>query len=129
MKVIYLKRDGRAVANSRMKRQAIGMEKAAKIWVAENRKIRLVLRAMKGVDVLKVDYETLCRAPEEEMAGIFRFLDLPSAPVNLTTERHAIGGNPSRFNTDKTVVVDEKWRDELSAEDLDFFDRIAGDET
>lgn len=125
MKVIYLRRDGRAVTNSRMKRQSIGMEQAAKIWVSENRKVRLVLRAMKGVDVLNVNYETLCGELDGEMARIFRFLDLPQRPVNLTTARHAIGGNPSRFNAGKAVVVDEKWRTELTAEDLAIFDKVS----
>lgn len=125
MKVIYLRRDGRAVTNSRMKRQSIGMEQAAKIWVSENRKVRLVLRAMKGVDVLNVNYETLCGALDDEMARIFKFLDLPQLPVNLTTERHAIGGNPSRFNAAKAVVVDEKWRTELTAEDLAIFEKVS----
>lgn len=125
MKIIYLRRDGRAVTNSRMKRQSIGMEKAAKIWISENRKVRLVLRAMKGVEVLDVNYESLCGALGDEMARIFKFLDLPQLPVNLTTERHAIGGNPSRLNADKAVVVDEKWRIELTAEDLAIFNKVA----
>lgn len=128
MKVIYLRRDGRAVTNSRMKRQSIGMDEAARIWVAENRRIRLVLGAMKGVEVLRVNYEMLCDSVEREMSRIFGFLDLPESAPNLATERHAIGGNPSRFAESKTVLVDQKWRDELSAADLAAFDRVAGSE-
>jgi len=128
LRVIYLRRDGRAVASSRMRRQSIGMDKAAKIWFSENRKVRLVLRAMKGVDILNVNYEDLCYSPDQEMKRIFRFLDLHEAPVNLDAVRHAIGGNPSRFNVDKSVVVDERWRSELTEADLDTFERIAGKE-
>ena len=127
-KVIYLSRDGRAVTNSRIKRQSITMEKAAKIWVAENRKVRVVLRAMREIEVLNVNYEMLCNSLEQEMKRIFQFLGLPNCPVNLTTERHAIGGNPSRFNVRKSVVVDDKWRDELSTSELEIFNRIAGSE-
>lgn len=129
MKVIYLKRDGRAVTNSRMKRQSISMERAAKIWVAENKKVRMVLRSMKGVDILEVNYEDLCGSPKGEIARIYRFLKLPDSPASLsTTERHAVGGNPSRFNIDDVIVADEKWRQDLSLNDLAIFDKYANSE-
>lgn len=125
-KVIYLKRDGRAVSSSRIKRQPVDMERAAKIWMAENRKIRLVLSMMKNVDLIEVRYENLCKDPGAELARLYRFLDLPDAPGNLAYERHAIGGNPSRFDARKTVVADEKWRTELSELDLQIFERVVG---
>lgn len=128
MKVIYLSRDGRAVANSRMQRQSISMEEAAKIWVAENRKISIVLRSMKEINVLNVSYEELCSSPEDEMGRILNFLHLPKVPATLAYERHAIGGNPSRFNIEKKISLDEKWRKELSLTDIEIFDRIAGGE-
>lgn len=128
MKVIYLRRDGQAVTNSRMKRQGIGMARAARIWVAENRKARIVLRAMTDVEVLNVTYEALCTETDQEMARVLRFLDLPQAPTDLTSDRHAIGGNPSRLDGTETIRLDEAWRTELSTSDLQVFEKIAGAE-
>lgn len=126
MKVIYLRRDGRAVTFSRMKRQSVGMERAARIWVSENQKVQHVLRAFDPSRVLDVQYENLCAAPEEEMARIYQFLDLAYAPPDLSADRHAVGGNPSRFAGTTAIVTDEKWRLSLSRSDLEIFDRIAG---
>lgn len=127
MKIIYLRRNGRAVANSRMKRTDANMETAAKIWVMENRKIQMTLKRMKNANILTVDYEGLCKNPKEEIARILDFLDL-SSTANTQTEtsiRHAIGGNPSRFNSLK-IKLDEVWKTALTPAQIQTFASIAG---
>ena len=128
MKIIYLKRDGRAVCNSRIQRQGVTMKKAAKIWVAENKKIRLILKYINNVNVYNLKYESLCNSPDKEMNKIFDFLELPHFDSRLCDDRHAIGGNPSRFNESKKIVLDEKWQKKLSKQDLYIFDKFAGNE-
>ena len=127
MKIIYLRRNGRAVANSRMKRTTSNMETAAKIWVMENRKIQMTLKRMKNAQVHILDYEQLCRNPEGEIGLILKFLGLSSLNDKQTSTaiRHAIGGNPSRFNSLK-IKLDEAWKTSLTSEQLQTYDTIAG---
>jgi len=61
------------------------------------------------------------------MSRVFDFLDLaPVVPV-LDAERHAIGGNPSRFGPSR-IKLDEAWRTELSSSQIKKFEQIAGTE-
>ncbi len=59
-----------------------------------------------------------------------RFLCVPFSAQMLELrkqESHNIGGNPMRFRTgEQTIRLDERWREQLSADDLAIFDRRAG---
>jgi hypothetical protein len=125
LKILYLKRDGRAVTNSRIKRQGVSMARAARAWMSENRKIKFMLRQMPNADVYSIRYEELCRDPAAVMTGIYRFLDLPDASVSLKADRHAVGGNPSRFGTPE-IVLDEAWKTDLTPQQLKEYDRTLG---
>lgn len=122
-RVIYLKRDGRAVALSRIKRQSVDIGYAARVWQSENRRIAFVLKCMPTVPVLDVRYEALCENPDKEMKRIFDFLGVESIAPDLTAVRHAIGGNPSRFGSTE-IRLDEAWRRELTTDQLAQFDQI-----
>ena len=43
----------------------------------------------------------------------------------MNTEHHVFG-NPMRLRSSSEIQLDEGWREELDAEDLETFERIAG---
>ena len=125
IKIINLKRDGRAVANSRMKRQNVDMPHAARVWLTEKRKVEFALNRMKGVPILNIRYEDLCRDNDVQLQRIYDFLGIGHAVQPETMQRHAIGGNPSRFNR-LDIKLDDAWRTQLTEVQLNQFAAIAG---
>lgn len=129
-KILYLIRDGRAVTHSRLRRHSVKMSDAAKIWLAEHKKQTLVQRDIPKDKILKVKYEDLCRRPEKELRRICTFLDVEYDPGILAfwnTERHAVGGNPMRFDQGgRAIKLNERWRAELSKTELYEFERVGG---
>jgi sulfotransferase family protein len=130
LRVACLVRDGRAVVASAVRRTGITVEKAARIWVLENKRIDLVTRTIPAHHRHRLSYEAFCADPAAVLKGVCAFLALPFDPgmVALWTRPiHSIPGNPLLFNRERrTIAVDERWRRELSANDLEVFNRIAG---
>ncbi len=129
-KLIYLVRDGRAVASARMRRENRDMRISAQMWVSANRKS---LWAQHGIPAHKrsfLQYEQLCRQPKETMERVCAFIGIPFDEDMLILrkkESHNIGGNPMRFRQGETTIqLDEQWREHLSAADLRTFERVAG---
>ncbi len=130
LRVLFMLRDGRAVCYSRMRRQEVSMEVAARVWKAEHLKQRLVHRNMDKSSFLRATYEDLCRAPEAELQRICAWLGVEFQPsmLDFRADRHNLGGNPMRMRSqERTIQLDEKWRRELSSKDLEEFDKVAGD--
>src|SRR5688572_273235 len=129
-KVIYLVRDGRAVAASAMRRSGVTAATAARVWKRENQNLALVLRSIPPGQKHQVRYEDLCADPARVLSGICGFLGIPfEAPMLQLWERpvHNIPGNPMLFaKSRRQITRDERWRRELSASDIDTIERIAG---
>lgn len=130
-KLIYMIRDGRAVAASKMRGTDMSMKEAAMWWVSANNRSLWSQRGIPPPQILRVHYEVLCRELESTMRHICDFLDIPFDEKNMLvlkkTGAHSIGGNPMRFRKNETKIqLDERWRKQLSKEDLLIFDRIAG---
>lgn len=127
---LYMIRDGRAITASRIRREGCSMEYAARNWVAYHQRTRHALRGIPRRLVHEVRYEALCRDPSGTMREVFRFLGLPFDESMLELrkdEAHNIGGNPMRFRSGETGIrIDEQWRQQLSTDDLQSFDRVAG---
>lgn len=128
IKVVYLCRDGRAVVHARMKRQRVSMKKAAKIWRLEHLKIQRALRVSE-LPFIKVKYEELCENTDFVMKKVFDFSSAEKSEINLSFREgsHSLGGNPmrKRVNEDR-IIINEKWKSELSSKDLKVFNKIAG---
>lgn len=131
-RLLNMVRDGRAVSASAIRRTGMPMAQAAFEWKRSQRHTRLTSYGIPAGQRLKVHYEELCRDPEATMKRTCGFLGLEYHPDMLTlrkSEAHNIGGNPMRFKTgEQEITLDERWRDQLSEEELLEFDRIAGDE-
>lgn len=129
MKFILLVRDGRAVCWSRMRRENVTMEQAAKAWTEEHRKRAIAQHGIPQNSMLAVRYEDLAREPVDSVTHICDFLGVAFEPgmLDFRQDRHNLGGNPMRFRDEEgEIKLDEKWRTALSKDDLDTFGKIAG---
>jgi hypothetical protein len=128
IKVIYLCRDGRAVAHARMKRQGLSMRSAVKIWVIEHKKISIALRRFAG-DIHYVKYEDLCVNTGDTLQEIFTHIGADGLCDNKSfrDSSHSLGGNPMRLrSSEREIILNEQWKDELSREELNCFESIGG---
>lgn len=128
-RLLVLLRDGRAVTYSRMRRNEVGMEKAARIWVSEHRKARVTRATMSGAVMKFIKYEDLCKDPAGTLTDVLAWLGLAYEPgvLEFRSQSHNIGGNPMRFRGGETTIrFDEKWREGLGEADLETFERIGG---
>lgn len=129
-RLIIMVRDGRAVAASSMRRTGVGMAPAAMAWLRANLSTWSVLMNLPRSQRMVVRYEDLATDTHATMGRVARFLGLSleaSMSRLVKSEAHNIGGNPMRFESDRTeIALDERWRQDLSARDRAVFDLVAG---
>lgn len=129
-KVVHLTRDGRSNMNSFMRNFSFTPSAAAHEWTDVNWRLLVLLRRYQAIPRIRIFYETLCRDPEGTVRSLCQFMGLEWEPLMLDFRRGeqiGIGGNPMRFRPqEKEIVLDEKWRTELTQEDLAVFERIGG---
>ncbi|MFN8112066.1 MAG: sulfotransferase [Solirubrobacterales bacterium] len=151
---IHLIRDGRDVALSQSARaineQPPPPEQAAR-WVKRIRKSREQAASLKGARYVEARYEDLVRDPETTLRRICEFIDLPFDEAMLTYHERAAerltemagslraeGGHAEQaagYRIDNHAPTTkppdpaklDKWRREMSPEDLAAYDAVAGD--
>lgn len=130
VRVVELVRDGRAVAASAMRRRDMSARMAARIWKRDNQNLAVMLRSVPAHSKTRVHYEDLCENPTRELGRLCGFLGLTFDAGMLTLWQrpvHNIPGNPMLFNrSHRTINKDERWRRDLSNQDLRTFARVAG---
>ncbi|HEY3913007.1 MAG TPA: sulfotransferase, partial [Verrucomicrobiae bacterium] len=134
IKVVHLVRDGRAVTLSlighglkRLTREKT-VAAAAREWRRSLEAAECLLELLPTSQWLQVSYEDLCRQPEEVLRRVCDFLGLHSEKLNMdfrAREQHVLG-NEMRLKSTSQIRLDERWRTQLSAEDLQVFARVAG---
>jgi hypothetical protein len=148
---VHVIRDGRAVALSRMRTLALRPTEISK--VARRWQKRLHKARDKGANLdhyLEIRYEALIREPEQTLRQVAEFIDLPWDPGMLdyherSSERLAeldrdipawgkklprsaesrMALHQQTTKPPDTARID-RWRDELSAEEIESFEREAG---
>lgn len=150
VRVVRVKRDGRAVALTYMDPEhfadasnpalrgggsgasrdgeRLGTAAAAREWLRSNEEAEAMLASVAPERRLEVSYEGLCRDTEGTLRRIFAFLGVdPVAqrPAFRAAPHHVVG-NGMRLDSSSEVRLDERWRDALSATDLQAFDAVAG---
>lgn len=128
-RIIYVTRDGRAVAASDKRREGTRIEEGSRYWKRQVKKIELALRSLPREQQLTVRYEDLCADPPTVLARICRFLDLSFDAAMLRwddRELHQVPGNPMLASGVGQIVADERWRKDLDARDLASFEQVAG---
>jgi len=140
---IHVVRDPRAVASSLVKQGWVDTATGDPIWYCKDLPsaarywAEVVTRGLRQATtlpgrVLLVRYEDLVRSPESELRRVLDFLGEPWDPAVLQHER---GGAvlPASESSSQAVARPlhrdalERWRDELSADDLAEIEAITGD--
>lgn len=127
---LHVVRDGRGWTCSLMRRENVGMEFAVRLWVRRHWNTKVLMRSIPARQRMRLRYEDLCLDPAGTMDEVARFLDVSTRLADFElrkSEFHGLGGNPMRFDyKQSTVQLDEKWRTEISPQDLELFERIGG---
>jgi hypothetical protein len=135
IKVLHLVRDGRAVALSmighgmKYETRAKTVAMAARSWRRRNESAEQLLARLPESQWLMVRYEDLCARPEDTLRRLCAFLGLDHRHVVLdfrSQQQHVLG-NDMRLESTSEIRLDERWRTALSSEDLEVFERSAGD--
>jgi hypothetical protein len=127
IKVVRLLRDGRGIANSYMKHYGVSMAVAGREVAHTFAACDRLMDRIASADKLTLRYENLCDDPEAALQRIFALASLePVAEADRRSLRELhILGNVTRLDG-SSIRLDEKWRAELSHQDLATFNRIAG---
>lgn len=148
--VIRLIRDGRAVAltyyapdeyadalDSSLRRGGRGnkgaastldIDSAAKEWCLANAEAEAICRNIPANRLITLSYERLCEDPESIARSVAVFLGADSAPgfsgAKIPDMESHIVGNGMRFDREIDVVLDERWKEAYSPDQLARIRRI-----
>lgn len=150
--LLHLTRDGRAVINSHIRKYPErGVKKITEEWI---RLTKEILNLYEGFDGprYRVAYEDLASRPDETISEICRFLGVDYVPSMLSFwehEHHNIDGNAGTRsliasknkpvvkpgvwhngyydNMGRAIKLDLRWKEELAANSLEYFEKHAGD--
>jgi hypothetical protein len=127
IKVIHLVRDPRGYSASMRRREGHSdIRRYAWQWANIHERIEHLNPALPYV---RIRYEDLATRPEETIGLILDFLGLEREPVlgpPRFPHKHHLIGNSMRLQYDGRVVLDQRWREELTATDQRQVLRCAG---
>ncbi len=114
--VLHLIRDGRAVANSLI-RKGVDSRLAAQEWVEEHYQAeRLRVMNFGATRWVRVHYEKFCADPDGILASVCEFIGVRAADRTLdfrSWDSHVLG-NRLRLSDGRGISFDESWRRELT---------------
>jgi hypothetical protein len=93
------------------------------------RALPLVEQHVPAHALFRLRYEDLAQNPEATGRRLCEFAGLAFEPAMLDLSlatRHMVNGNDTRFAPAKGFRLDERWRSELTVEDLEYFERYGG---
>jgi hypothetical protein len=136
IKIIFLVRDGRAVATSQLghgftngdRRETI--EATAWNWIRSNDSCERVLAEdVPAEQKMFLRYEDLCQSPEGKLREVYEFigLDPNNIVLNFRSKQQHIVGNEMRMKSGTDIKLDERWRKVFTPEDIQVYGAIAGD--
>lgn len=132
--VIRMHRDGRAQSHSRRKKEnnPIDFETATKEWAHTIQQMDYVSSKVDKERLITINYEDLCAAPNEILASIWEFLKIEPIDrdwriVDLKSKTTHILGNNMRTQKRINIQLDEKWKSQLSDNEIASFEKHAGD--
>jgi hypothetical protein len=128
VKVIHLIRDGRGTANSYMKHYRANMTVAAFEWRDTHQECERIKRTLGPAASFTMRYEDLCSDPRGAMEALLAFIGVDPSRITLdlrSPELHVLG-NAMRLRSADEIRTDERWRIDLSTQELALFDRLVG---
>ena len=129
VKIIWLKRDLRAIVTSKMKWKSVNKKKEKSMLkllmdVFYLKKLcYTVFKMAKPADVLELHYEDLAKNPQQELDKIFNKFGLEpyKAPEFMElSEDHTIAGTPGRFKK-RPIQYDESWKQQYQNNKLAYW--------
>lgn len=114
---LHLIRDPHGVANSCRRHHGWAPAQSTRLWLRHQRDI---YRLSANAPTIVIHYDDICSNTNESINRIFSFVGL--APHDFAGDfkdsEHHILGNQMRLGTGN-VKLDTRWRDDLSAQDID----------
>jgi len=151
--IIHMLRDGRAYLASQ-KRKGKNLHQRARLWVNRIRDIEKFKKKYSRLQVIQVRYEALGSNTQKTVTEITNLLGIEFEPAMIeywVHEHHNVGGNigarspiarrmgrqveNSFLRTDmhyyedwgEQIFFDERWKTELSMDELELFMNVCGD--
>jgi hypothetical protein len=128
-RIIFLVRDGRGVFCSRL-RSGFSARESIRGWMSYNKRAtNLLARIPSRGHVIQLKYEDLATDTERVISELMQFLALRyerGMSELRCKEYHLVDGNNVRFQKAIKISLDERWRRELDARQLAYFDRTCG---
>ena len=107
------------------------MPEAADEWVRANEEAESLRSILNEEQYLEIHYEDLCTNTIETMNSVYRFLGVSPLASQVIRDvdrvEHHIVGNGMRLDDDHTIILDERWRTQLTAQQLSEFQAVAGE--
>lgn len=149
IKVIWIVRDGRGVSlayknpseyadakNPKLRgggagetqEQGRGIEHGAHEWVRCNQETQAVLATMDKDKWIQVHYEDICNDTENTLDKVFEFIGVDSTKKRLDFKavEHHVVGNGMRLDDSDVIKLDDRWRTQLTDDELTRFNAVAG---
>lgn len=128
LKVIELRRDGRAVFNSYYRKYG-SRRLALQRWMLPTIRARQLLWKYPELAPLTVRYEELTDRPEVELRSICQFLGVEYEPEMMRFREHrylGVGGNRMKTGTSQAVRKDSLWMEQLGVRERLYFGLVGG---
>ncbi len=128
VKIIYLKRDIRAIAVSKRKWKATNNKRKKSLLrlvtdIFYYRRLCDTVSSMVDPDdIIYLDYESLAKYTDSELKRLFTALNMkpfPTPKYMELVEDHTIGGTPGRFEK-KPISYNESWKEEYKDDPVAF---------
>lgn len=127
LKVVNLVRDERGQLCSLMRREKSGMQQAINRLIHVRNEQRKTLEIIGADRYINVNYNELCRNTVSTLNKIYQFVGISEdADANLSKSKHHILGNSMRLSNVDEIKVDERWKEDLTAQDLAIYAPYAG---
>lgn len=124
VRIVLLTRDGRGVYLSE-RTSGFSQAQSLATWKRYYRRaLWLVEQNLPTQAVIRLKYEELAANPAAAARALCSHLRLDFLPQMLELgvhTRHLVNGNDTRFRAGSAIRLDERWRRDLSGEDLAYF--------
>ena len=128
VRAIHLVRDVRGVVASRLRRGTAETAcQAAHQWVKLHQRLETDLALLPREKRLRLRYEDFCQDATGNLERLYRFCggDAGVAISDVRTNAHHIVGNPMRLNPLSEIKLDERWKSQLTEDQLQGIEQVA----
>lgn len=128
VRAIHLIRRAEGVVASQLRRSPDTIASVeAQSWVKRHRRIELSLRFLPQSKSTHVRYEDVCADTDRTLKKLFKFCGVESdvSRLNFDVKAQHIIGNPMRLKPLSAISSDERWRRELTEDQISQVRKIA----